>query len=167
VLEVDLRKISFVLSEMDGVVTEHMSGIGEIGITLFKSYYMKDFEAINLIKRDFGFAFLSKEAEINMSLCKKKNIPFFFAERNKEELYKKILMRYNLSVENVLYVGSSYSDIECMRRSGLSVCPEDAVVPVKLSADHIVSEIGGTGVLCAIYELLRPEIQNRMAKDNG
>ena len=108
----DLSKIKFVISEIDGIVTEHLSGIGEMGVTMFKQYYMKDFEAINLIKKDWGFAFLSSDPAVSLSTCKKKNIPFFYAERNKREVYNMLLNRYNLTPDNVLYVAGSYSDIE-------------------------------------------------------
>jgi len=161
----DFSNIKLILSEIDGIVTEHMSGIGEMGITLFKTYYMKDFETINKMKKTFGFVFMSKEPDINISLCKKKNLPFFLAERNKKEVYNKILRRYSLAPDNVLYIGNSYSDIDCMQMSGVSICPEDAVVDVKNVSDRVVSEMGGTGVLCAVYELLKPEIKNRMSRN--
>jgi len=49
----DLSNIKAVISEIDGIVTEHLSGIGEMNITMFKQFYMKDFEAINLIKKNW------------------------------------------------------------------------------------------------------------------
>lgn len=159
----DFSKIKLVLSEMDGIITEQMSGIGEMGITLFKTYYMKDFDAINLIKRSFGFVFISKDADISMSLCKKKNLPFFLAERSKKVIYNKILARYSLTADNILYIGNNFSDVECMQMSGVSICPEDAVIDVKNVSDRVIADIGGTGVICAVYELLRPEINKRKA----
>jgi 3-deoxy-D-manno-octulosonate 8-phosphate phosphatase (KDO 8-P phosphatase) len=158
----DLSNIKFVVSEVDGVITEHLAGIGEMGITLFKQFCGKDFEAINLIKRDWGFAFLSLDATISMSTCKKKNIPFFYAERNKKEVYNSILRRYSLTPDNVLYVGSAYSDIDCMKMSGFSVCPEDAVTQIKNLSDHVVPIYSGTGVLCYVYDLL---LANKLNKN--
>ena len=151
----DINNIKFVLSEIDGIITEHLSGIGEMGITLFKQYYMKDFEAINLIKKDWGFAFLSLDAAINMSICKKKNIPFFHAERSKKDVYNILLRKYDLTPENILYLGSSYSDIDCLQVSGLSMCPEDAVPQVKNIVDCVIPVYSGTGVLCYVYETLK------------
>jgi 3-deoxy-D-manno-octulosonate 8-phosphate phosphatase (KDO 8-P phosphatase) len=143
-----------VISEVDGVITEHLSGMGEMGITMFKQFYMKDFEAINMIKRNWLFTFLSLDASISMSFCKKKNIPFFLAERSKEEVYGHILLRYGLTADNVLYVGSTYSDIDCLRMSGISMCPEDAVTPVKNTVDRVLPVYGGTGVICCVYDVL-------------
>ena len=89
----DFGNIKLIVSEIDGIVTEHLVAFGEMNVVMFKQFYMKDFEAINLIKKDWGFTFLSSDANINASLCKKRNIPFFFAERNKKEVYNQILQR--------------------------------------------------------------------------
>ena len=48
--EMYFDNIKVIVSEIDGIVTEHLSGIGEMGITMFKQYYIKDFDAINQIK---------------------------------------------------------------------------------------------------------------------
>lgn len=150
----DLSNIKIIISEMDGIVTEHLSGLGEMDAVLFKQFYMKDFEAINLLKSNWKFSFLSSEAPINMSLCRKRNINFFYAERSKKEIYIKLLQRYSMTPDDALYIGSCYSDIECLRLSGFSMCPEDAVPQVKNTVDHVIPAYGGTGVLCYVYELL-------------
>lgn len=150
----DLSNIELVISEVDGIVTEHLVGIGEMDTVMFKQFYMKDFEAINLIKKGWGFTFLSSDAAINMSLCRKRNIPFYHSERSKMEVYKRIIQRFGVTPDNVLYIGSSYSDIECMQLSGLSMCPEDAVPQVKNTVDHVIPIFGGAGVLCYVCEVL-------------
>lgn len=150
----DFDDIKLVVSEVDGIITEHLIAFGEINTVMFKQFYMKDFEAINLIKKDWGFAFLSADANISLSLCKKRNIPFFFAEKSKREVYNQILQRYSLTPDNILYIGSSYSDINCIQMSGISMCPEDAVPQVKAMVDHVIPVYSGTGILCYVYELL-------------
>lgn len=150
----NLNEIKIVISEIDGVITEGLSGIGEIGVTLFKQFYMKDFEAINQLKKGKVFVFLSADAEINSSLCKRRNIPFYYALNNKKETYANILRRYSLTADNVLYIGSSYSDVECMRMSGFSMCPEDAVSAAKNAADLVIPMMSGTGILCYVNDFL-------------
>ena len=150
----DLSNIKIVVSELDGVITEHLAGLGEMDSMLFKQFYLKDFEAINLIKQYWKFAFLSSEIAINMSLCRKRSIPFFYAERSKKEVYGHLLQRYAMTPDDVLYLGSSYSDINCMKLSGMSMCPEDGVPQVKNTVDHVIPAFGGSGVLCYVYELL-------------
>jgi len=101
-----------------------------------------------------------------MSLCRKRNIPFFHAEKDKKEVFvNNVLRKYNLSPENVLYVGNSYSDIECLRMSAISMCPEDAVPPVKMMADCVIPMLGGTGILCYVYDVLYGDLLLRMRNE--
>jgi 3-deoxy-D-manno-octulosonate 8-phosphate phosphatase KdsC-like HAD superfamily phosphatase len=66
-------------------------------------------------------------------------------------LYK-ILYKYGLNAGQLLYIGSSFSDIDCMKLSEISVCPVDAPQTVKRIADYYVDVISGEGVLSYIYE---------------
>ncbi len=150
----EFDNIKLVISEVDGIITEHLTAFGEMNTVVFKQFCMKDFEAINLIKKDWGFVFLSSDANINLSLCKKRNIPFFLAERSKKEVYNQILQRYSLTPDNVLYVGCSYSDINCIKMSGVSMSPEDAVPQVIALVNQVIPIYGGTGILCYVYEIL-------------
>lgn len=161
----DLSGIKYIISEVDGIITEHLVGIGEFNSVLFKQFYMKDFEGINLIKKNFGFVFLSSDPNINLSMCKRRNIPIFIAERNKKEVYNNVLRRFNIIPDNVLYIGSSYSDIECIKMSGISVCPEDAVSQVKNLVDHVAPVYSGGGVICYVYELLNEYVLNKNRRE--
>lgn len=149
------KNLKIVVSEMDGIVTENLSGIGEMDTVLFKQYYMKDFEAINQLKSNCNFVFLSSDAAISLSMCRKRNIPFYYAERNKKDTLVQILRRYNYTPENLLYVGCSYSDIECMQLSEFSLCPEDAISQAKNNSTYVVPLFGGCGVLCHVYDILQ------------
>jgi len=153
-------KLKIIVSEIDGIITEHLSPIDELGNTLFKQYYMKDFEAINELKKSFVFVFLSKDNTINYHLCKKRNIPFFYDPKSKREKLIEIIRRYGMTAENVLYVGCSYSDIENINMAEISACPEDSVKTVKQAVDCILPVYGGAGVLCELYEILKPVIIN-------
>ena len=146
--------IKLVISEVDGVVTEGLAGVGEMNITMFKQFYTKDFEAINQIKKERKFAFLSADAAISSSMCKVRNIPFFFAAHSKQEVYGHILRRYAVTPDNVLFIGSAYSDVECMQLSAFSVCPEDAPAVVKNTADLVLPLMSGMGVVCYVYDFL-------------
>jgi len=153
-MKISFSNIKYIISEVDGIVTEHLVGMGEFNSVLFKQYYMKDFEAINRIKKHFGFVFISADAAISTYFLKKKHIPFYYAERSKKTVYINLLRRFNVTPDNVLFVGSSYSDIECMKMSKISVCPEDAVPQVKNICDHVVPVYGGNGVLVYVYEMI-------------
>lgn len=150
--------IKLIISEVDGIVTKHFAPIDELGNVPFKVYNMKDFEAINMIKKlQYKFIFVSADNRINYNLSRRKNIPFFWSERGKKEAFLSAVRRYNVSLENVLYLGSSYSDIELFKMAQLSICPANAVYDVLALSDVVLKAKGGTGVLCELYGLIKKE----------
>ena len=157
----DFPDIKLVVSEIDGIITEGLAGLGEMNITMFKQYYLKDFEAINLIKKDYTFVIISSDAAINQSLCRQKNIPYFYSN-DKSASFRQILHRYSITPDNVLYVGASYSDKECMQMCGFSICPEDSPAELQEIASHVAPNMGGTGVLCYVHDFLKI---NKRGKD--
>jgi 3-deoxy-D-manno-octulosonate 8-phosphate phosphatase KdsC-like HAD superfamily phosphatase len=126
-----------------------------MGNVLFKQYYGKDFEAINRIKKMLTFVFLSSDEYVNYNMCKKRNIPFYHTPNNKKGKLVEIMRRYQVTPENIMYVGCTYSDIESMKLSEISICSEDSPASVKNIADYVLPAYGGIGVLCELYELLR------------
>ena len=150
----DFSNIKLIISGVDGIVTDGVALMGEANIPIGKYFCLADFEAINRLKKMYGFAFLSSDAGISLSTCRRRNIPFFFAEKDKEHVYMNIVDRYRVTSDNVLYVGCSYSDLGCIQRSGFSACPEDAVIQVKNAVNTVLPSYGGGGVLSNLYELL-------------
>ena len=43
-------KLKLIVSEVDGIMTEDLSFLTEVGFTAFKAFYRKDFEAVNELK---------------------------------------------------------------------------------------------------------------------
>ena len=166
-LEDRLKKIEVIVSEIDGVVTEHLSSIDPLGVTIFKEYCMKDFEAVNEFKKTFNFVFISLDQNINFNVCRNRNIKAFFGQKikKKKQLLVDIMRTYNTTPEGILYVGNSYSDLECMRMVPLTFCPSDAVRSVTEVASCTLACASGMGVLCELYELIRPEIIRRKRED--
>lgn len=154
-------KIQIIVSEVDGVITDGYTTLTESGMPLFKFFCMKDFEAINQLKRNFKFIFLSSDNYINHNAMRSKNINFYWAKTNKHEKLLEIMKRYKVQPENILYIGSVYSDIECMRIIPFSICASDAVNDVKEVAHEILPMLGGEGILCSVYDLLKTEIKSR------
>lgn len=155
------EKIKIIVSEVDGVITDHILCIDELGNVPFKAYYMKDFEVINELKKTFTFVFLSSDNSVSYHLCRRKNIPFYYAPKDKKTTLVKIMKRYNVTPEEVIYIGSSFSDLKCIQLVPFSLCPVDAVNEVKTICYHVLENYSGDGVLENVYNLLKPEILRR------
>lgn len=149
-----LSKVKIVVSEMDGVVNDGKMSVAETGITVYKDYSIKDFEVINLIKKKYKFVFMSSDNSVNYLLCSHKNIPFFWAQKDKKETLHKILQRYSFGMDEVLYIGSKPSDLSMVKYVPISMCPRDSLPSLKSYCSYRFKAKGGEGVLCELHELL-------------
>ena len=142
-----MNKIKIVISEVDGVITNGVQPIDELGNTSFKNFYTPDFEAINKIKSVCPFVFLSSDNTVSYNLCKKKNIPFFWVQKNKRTILLDILRKYSVTLEEVVYIGSKLSDVECM-----NMVPNSFSTNINLRGDYNYLLSGaGNGVLTELY----------------
>ena len=160
-MERKYEKIKIIVSEVDGIVTEGMDSIDTAGFKVMKSFYMKDFEAINEIKKHFKFIFLSRDPYVSVNLCRQKNIPFFY-DKDKIKALRIIMTKYGVTPDEVVYIGCTYSDIKCVEMVPISLCPADAVLPIKVRSQVFEDIYGGTGVICGLLDtILSPEILAR------
>jgi YrbI family 3-deoxy-D-manno-octulosonate 8-phosphate phosphatase len=155
---IDFSETEIIVSEVDGVITNDLDAIDVLNNTLFKNYYMKDFEAINLLKPYFTFVFLSSDASISYGVMRTRQIPFYFIKNKNEkkvDILRKIISRYNTTPDSLIYIGSRLSDTECMELSNFSVVPYDAPNLLRNRADYVVDVLGGQGVISQVYDLLQ------------
>ena len=148
------EKIKLIVSEIDGIITDGKIWYDELGNVPIKEYNLLDFEAINKLKEEFIFVFMSSNNEINYNLMRRKNIPFYWAKDKKQTLLK-ILERYGVTADEVLYIGCTYSDIPCMNYIPTSYCVHvSPQAVINLAKDALID-------LSELYELLKPEISRR------
>jgi len=159
-----LQKVEVIISEVDGVLTTGVFPVDELGNVPFKFFYHKDFEAINILKKYFKVVFISADNKISYNMFRSKQIPFYFEPKNKKLALLQALKRYSLTPDQAIYIGSTYSDIECARQIPLSICSADAVPEIKSLAVKIFPIYAGDGIMCSLYDFLKPEIQRRQAK---
>lgn len=153
----DFRDIEIIVSEVDGVITNDTVCLDTMNNVLFKSYCMKDFDIINILKPYYTIVFVVEDPSISYGVMRARNIPFYFSKNKSEkklDLLYKILQKYNTTPERLLYIGTRLSDIECMRLAEFKVAPNDSILPIKTLANYITPVNGGHGVINAVYDLL-------------
>jgi len=157
--------ILLIVSEIDGVITDGVCPIDYMNHTIFKSYYDKDFEIINELKQFFTFVFLADDQAVSYNVMRNRNIPTYFTSSKESKLSvltNKIMPKYNMTPNNLLYIGNKLSDIPCMNLAEISLTPNDTFLRLRNIADSYLSTSPGKGVLCEVYELLYPEIEKRL-----
>jgi 3-deoxy-D-manno-octulosonate 8-phosphate phosphatase (KDO 8-P phosphatase) len=71
---------------------------------------------------------------------------------NKKQLLQQLMQQYNLSKEQVLYMGDDIPDYEAMQEAGLLTCPTDATSEIKQICQYISPVKGGEGCVRDVME---------------
>jgi 3-deoxy-D-manno-octulosonate 8-phosphate phosphatase (KDO 8-P phosphatase) len=73
---------------------------------------------------------------------------------HKMEAYEDLKMCYDLSDEEILYMGDDLPDYDVMEVCGLACCPQDAAPEIKAIADYVSPVNGGQGCVRDVLEQL-------------
>lgn len=76
----------------------------------------------------------------------------FLSSHNKMKDFETFLAKYNLSPQDVLYVGDDLPDYPVMKKVRISVCPADAAQEIQSIAHYISPFKGGQGCVRDILE---------------
>ena len=145
--EEKLRNIKLVIFDVDGVFTDGGVYLDEDGKEILK-FSRVDGKGIELLhERNIKTVVVSSEkSSIIESRMKKLKINDIYLDiRDKEEIYKKIKERYNISDEEICVCGDDIQDIPIMKKAGWSCCPSNAQQQVKNISDYISPYLGGNG----------------------
>ena len=76
----------------------------------------------------------------------------FLGEHTKKDTYDKLIKKYNLKKNEIVYMGDDIPDIPVMKKIGVPCCPNDAVPDVKQISIYISKKNGGEGCVRDIIE---------------
>ena len=90
----------------------------------------------------------------------------YLGAHHKGEPFQDVLDSYELSSDEILYMGDDMPDIEVMEQVAVAACPQDAVADVKAVSNYISHKKGGEGCVRDIVEqTLR--VQGKWRKNIG
>ena len=147
--------------DVDGVLTDGGMYYSESGDEI-KKFHSRDGMGIKLLQ-GVGMitAFVTSEQtklvqrrgdrlkvpEIHQGTFKKRNV------------LGELCAKYNLTMQQVAFIGDDVNDLEALQYVGFSVAPADAVLVVKEVVDYICERNGGAGAVREMSELIL-HIQN-------
>ena len=76
----------------------------------------------------------------------------YLAQRHKIEAFEDFCAKYNISPENIMYMGDDLPDYEVMQKVGLAVAPADAAEEIIDVSGYISTHNGGEGCVRDIVE---------------
>ena len=156
-LQQKAKKIQLVALDMDGTLTDgsiNISGEGE----LFKRFNAKDGLGITAARRH-GLrisVITGREGPIVQRRTEELGISedVMSGISAKKQALQTLADKYNLSLEEIAFMGDDLNDLPALFVAGLSAVPADAAEDVKQNADFIAPHKGGKGAVRDLLELI-------------
>lgn len=156
--KINNRKIKFLVTDVDGVLTDggvYINEKQEEG----KKFDVKDGFAIRqLTQKGFQIGFLS--AGFNPAIVQKRadmlGVQFVYVGKEpKLSILKQWCEQLNINLEEVAYVGDDLFDLEIIKNVGISACPSDAIKIIKENVNFVIPrKAGKSAVRFFIDEIL-------------
>ncbi len=156
-----MEKVKLIALDVDGVLTDGSIIYGPEDFEV-KIFSVKDGQGITLARRGrIEVAFIT--ARISDALIKRAKdlgvIEVHQGIEDKWECLKKIMTRYQLKEDEVMYIGDDIVDLPVMKNVGWPVAVADAIEEVKEAAKYVTKLPGGKGAV--------REVINKVLKAQG
>lgn len=151
-----LSQIKMVIFDVDGVLTDNTVYIGRDGLE-FKRFNIADGLGIHMAhKHGLRVALLSgRKSASTTTRAEELGIKDLYQDStNKIDGYHAIKTRYNITDEQILYVGNDLIDLPIMKICGLAVAVPDSPKSVLKAAHYVTRTKGGFGAAREILDLI-------------
>lgn len=149
-----MSKYKLLVMDVDGTLTDGKIYIGADG-EIMKAFDAKDGYGIACILPGMGITpviITGRKSKIVEQRAKELKIAEFHqGVSDKLSKLKEVAEKFNVTFDEIAYIGDDLNDIECMEACGLAACPSDAVEEVKEKCGYVCNHAAGNG---AIRELI-------------
>lgn len=135
--------------DVDGTLTDgkiYMSNNGE----MFKAFNIKDGYTIYTLEK-IGIIpciITGRKSEIVAHRAEELRIKEVHQGiSDKIEKLQEVMHKYDISFDEVAYIGDDYNDLSCIERCGLTACPADAEEDIMPMVDYVCKTKAGEGAL--------------------
>ena len=173
----DINKVKMVISDVDGVWTDGAIYKGKNGIEL-KRFCVTDGAGVALLREaGLELALISgRHSDATSERAKELKIKNVYnGTLNKIPPYNALKEKFNLTDDEIAYIGDDMIDIPVMELVGVPIATENASIPCKAVAIHITEKSGGYGAfreavewilteqgqLANVFNSLRKKVQNQ------
>ena len=150
----DLTKIKALVFDVDGVLSAETIQMSEEGL-LVRTLNTKDGYALRLaVTEGLHVAIISgaREEAIRRRYERLRINDIFLGSSVKTASLQQLLDKYNLSLDEVLYMGDDIPDYEVMKQVGLPCCPADAAPEIREISLYVSHRNGGYGCVRDVIE---------------
>mgnify|MGYP001451895339 CR=1 FL=1 len=143
------RDIRIICCDVDGTLTDGMLHVGANG-EVYKTFHVRDGLGIVLAqKKGVHFAIITgRESEIvNLRAKELGIVEVYQGVEDKRIVVQELLKKYNVTRDQVAYIGDDVNDINVKSLVGLLVAVGDAHHKLKSAADVVLKSAGGKGAI--------------------
>lgn len=150
------KKIKIMAFDVDGVMTDGSVTYDENGVE-YKTFNVKDGHGlVRMAQSGFVTAIITarnngtvKHRAENLNITE-----LYQGQKYKLPALEEIMKKYNLTFENVSYMGDDLPDLCILEKVGLACCPADAVEEVLGVADFVSVKNGGRGAVRELCDFI-------------
>lgn len=154
-----MSKIKLLVMDVDGTLTDGKIYMGNNG-EVMKAFDVKDGCGIKDILPTLGIVpviITGRKSKIVENRAKEIGITELHqGVRDKLAVLKNVAEKYNVSPDEIAYIGDDLNDLECIEYCGVTACPADAVDGVKRKVTYVCKKNSGEGAvrefICQIEE---------------
>ena len=150
-----LKKIKAVIMDADGVLTDGRIILGdEFEISIFDVH---DGAAIVLAKESGLITAIITGRRSKAVLRRANELGFDEIRQGCQQKlveYENLRAKYDLSDDEIVYIGDDFSDIPVIQKAGFGIAVRNARKEVKESADYTTISRGGRGAVREVVELI-------------
>ena len=156
-LQKKAKKIKLVALDMDGTLTDGSINIGGEG-ELFKRFNAKDGLGITTARRHgLRVAVITgRKGTIVQRRAEELGIAedVMSGISAKKQALQALAEKYDLSLEEIAFMGDDLNDVPALLAAGLSAAPADAAEDVRQRVSYIAPHNGGQGAVRDLLELI-------------
>jgi YrbI family 3-deoxy-D-manno-octulosonate 8-phosphate phosphatase len=151
----NFHKIKLFAMDVDGVLTDGGMYYSEEG-EVMKKFNARDGMGIELLRKNgiIPVIITKENSKIVITRAEKLKVKeIYIGVENKLKVIEELVERYNLSFDEIAYIGDDINDIPLLKKVGLSCCPFDAVNEVKKIVKYVCKTKGGEGAVREVVDI--------------
>lgn len=160
----NFQKMKIFAMDVDGVLTDGGMYYSKEGVVL-KKFNTRDGRGIELLRKNgiIPVIITKENSEIVLKRAEKLKVEeVYIGVDDKLKVIEELIEKYNLSFDEIAYIGDDINDIPVLEKVCLSFAPEDVIAEVKQTVDYVTSKRGDEGALREAVDLIlmqRPRSQ--------
>ena len=151
-----VKRIKAFVSDVDGVMTDSSITYDENGIE-YKTFNAKDGQGIvNLKNAGYYTAIITarNNGTVQHRFEKLGVTKIYQGQKDKKTAFQNFLKEFNLTADEIVYMGDDLPDICILEQTAIAACPYDAVDEVKKICNFICEKDGGKGAVREVCDFI-------------